>query len=398
VLRVATALVATTLASYARKRTESWLKKLDSSQASPLRVPERPISLYLHVPFCTNLCKFCHFVRYPYDEEKAKKYFKKLKNDVLNAYAEGIDVKEVYIGGGSPSCYPPGLGELLDALWELWRPEISLEVNPKDVVHKDALDHIDPIKVKRISVGIQSFDGKRLRELGRPVKEEENWHAIELIKDKKFHTFNIDLIWGVESLGDDLEKAFSCGANQITFYPLMPFPSKGIRGELKGIKVYEEIVGFARAKGFCRINAWTFSKGKSMVDEYISDCTDFLGLGVSSFSLVEGVSHVNTFSVEKYLEDKRWFPNEHSLKLSERDLKDFKRAFAVHSDPQRLGLRGEAFWYLGVVVLREMYTMLGEYRQRKMREARLLSAPQRAPKGKECAAQEEALQETDPRV
>ncbi|UXD22282.1 hypothetical protein IPA_03200 [Ignicoccus pacificus DSM 13166] len=354
---------------YVRKRVLGWLRELESSEPSPPSLPNRPLSLYLHVPFCTNLCKFCHFVRYPFEEEKARKYFRKLINDVYSAYGNDVEVKEVYIGGGSPSCLPDMLGELVDVLWDLWKPEISLEVNPKDVVHRDALDYLDSNKVRRISMGVQSFFEERLRELGRPVSEEENWEAIQLIKEKNFHTFNIDLIWGVNDMKEELEKAFACGANQITFYPLMPFPAKGITGELKGFKVYQQIVREAEKNGFCRANAWTFSKGKSMVDEYISECSDFLGLGVSSFSLINGVSHVNTFSIDKYLESKDWFPNEHSLKLSRKDLDGFRKAFALHSNPKYLGLRGESFWYLGVIVLREMYTILGEYRKMKMAAA-----------------------------
>ncbi len=359
-------LAASVVSPYVRKRVKGWLERLEASQPLEPITDGRPVSLYLHVPFCDNLCKFCHFVKYPYDERRAKQYFAKLMKDVEEAFSLGYDVKEVYVGGGSPSCYPEGLSDLVDLLWDLWRPEISLEVNPKDVVKKRAIDYLEPTKVKRISMGVQSFDGERLRKLGRPVNPEMTQEAIELIVAKKFHTFNIDIIWDTESIREDAERAFESGANQVTFYPLMPFPERGLKGELKGFKVYEEIVKVAKEKGFCRANAWTFSKGKSMIDEYISECDEFLGLGVSSFSLLNGVSHVNTFSVDKYLKSEKWFPVEHSLKLSHKELKDFKRAYKLHANPSSLGIPGELGWYLGVVVLREMYTILGDYRMEKV--------------------------------
>jgi len=352
-------------AKLVRERIRTWLKELVSSDKSEPSRPEAPVSLYLHVPFCPNLCKFCHFVKYPFREDLAVKYYKKLIEDVREAHSKGYEVREVYIGGGSPSVLPYLLGELVDVLWELWRVPISLEVNPGDVVHKDVVEHLDPKKVKRISMGVQSFEDRGLRALGRPLNADDTIKAIDIIRSKSYECFNIDMIWGTRWLMKGVERAFSCGANQITFYPLMPFPLRGPKGEMEGFNLYEEIVRMAHANGFKRVNAWTFSRVRSLVDEYIADSSEFLGLGVSSFSLLGNMAHLNTFSLKKYFES-GWFPVEHSKPLSDKEMKEFLLAYKLHSNPRSLGLSSEFGWYLGVVTLREMYTVLGEFRVRTL--------------------------------
>ena len=230
------ALVASAVASAASAWTRNWLKRLTSKPGVERVELNGPVSLYLHVPFCRTLCRFCHFVRYPYKEELAKKYYKKLMKDVEEAFSRGAEAFEVYVGGGSPSSEPHLLGELLDLLWDLWKPKISVEVNPNDVVKLNAIEYIDPKKVKRVSMGVQSFLPERLKELGRAVLPETNFKAIEIIKSKKYCTFNIDIVWGLESVRRDAEEAFSLGVDQVTFYPLMPFPKRGPRAEAKGLR------------------------------------------------------------------------------------------------------------------------------------------------------------------
>lgn len=251
------------------------------------------------------------------------------------------------------------LGELIDTVWELWRPSVSVEVNPNDVVERLAIDHVDPKKVKRISMGVQSVSQEGLRALGRASTLERTLEAIEIISSKNFDAFNIDVVWGTEVLNKELEKVFELKANQITFYPLMPFPLKGINGEAEGFRMYKEIAKKAFSKGFKRVNAWTFSKGDSLADEYIANCVEFLGLGVSSFSLLGGLAHVNTFDVNKYLSSS-WFPVVHSKALEPEELREFYMAYKIHASPPKA--LGDVGWYLGVITLREMYAVLGNFR------------------------------------
>ncbi|ABU81523.1 radical SAM protein [Ignicoccus hospitalis] len=345
------------LAELSRRWSEAWLRKLLSSPGTPMR-PEGRVSLYLHVPFCRSLCKFCHFVRFPYSEDLASKYFKKLIKDVEEAHSSGVEAVEVYVGGGSPSSKPEALGELVDLVWSLWRPQISVEVHPVDVAFLGAAEHLDPKKVTRVSMGVQSFSPEGLKKLGRPVSPETNELAIEILKSKKFKTFNVDVVWGLEDPTPDAVKALECGADQVTFYPLMPFPKRGPEGERLCFQNYQRIVREASKRGFVRQNAWTFSKTEAMVDEYVARAEEFLGLGVSSFSLVGGAAHLNVFDLEEYFK-RGWSEPWHSVKLNPLEGLAFKVAMALHSSPP---LRAEALWYSGLVALRELYGVLGEFR------------------------------------
>ncbi len=346
-----------------------------------LRLTERPITvngadcLYIHFPFCKRPCRFCSFVRYPYNEELANAYYKKILQDLELLYSRGLDFKTVYIGGGSPSANAL-IGDVIDSLYEKWKPEISVEVNPIDVL-SGALDLIDEMEVRRLSMGVQSLSQRILSKLGRGVSADETRRALEILKEKKYKTVNLDLIWGVERgdwrrLKEEIETLKKYG-NQITLYPLMPFPLN----ELEGFIIYKRSICNER---LC--NAWTICEGEGLVDEYIVSVPSFLGIGVSAISFTPPYSAIHTFNVREYLKTDPQRPRFSAL-LSKTEIEEFTFAMQLHSlkikaVPKRykiilplIAKKENGVWnvkgclgkYLGVVALRELYTALGEFRK-----------------------------------
>ncbi len=347
------------IANLSRTLTRFILGKLELAPPAPLSIRDRQVSLYIHVPFCRRLCKFCHFVRYPFNEALAREYFAKLKRDVEELYRKGVNVKELYVGGGSPSCLPEELGELIDEIWARWKPLISVEVAPADVIELNALEHLDPAKVKRVSMGIQSLRPERLKRLGRSVDLETSMRALDELLARNYDVVNADFIWDVDTEISEIEEMAELGVPQLTLYPLMPPLSEG--SELERFRLYKEIANIMKERGYARTNAWTFSKGSSeLYDEYVSKDLEFVGIGVSAISLYDGRLAINTFSIEKYLKSNN-IVHEHSLKLNPFLRRAVKGAYTLHSSVTKI----EALNYAALVVLREAYSVLGEYRIRK---------------------------------
>ncbi len=346
-----------------------------------MRIVERPVTLgeaeclYIHFPFCRRPCRFCSFVRYPYREDIAKRYYKKILEDLETLYSRELNFKTVYIGGGSPSANDL-IAEIIDSIYSKWKPELSLEINPYDVL-RGVLDLIDEKKVTRLSMGVQSLEQRILSKLGRGVTAEETLQALELLRNRKFKTVNLDLIWGVER-GDDVRlkneiRTLKQYADQITLYPLMPFPLS----EIEGYRIYKEVIC---KENLC--NAWTICKGSGLVDEYIVSVPSFLGIGVSAISFIPPVSAIHTFNVEKYLKEDPQTPR-YSTILTRREIEEFVFAMQLHSLKISVIPKGYQIilpliakkegdlWvvkncfgkYLGVVALRELYTALGDFRK-----------------------------------
>jgi menaquinone C8-methyltransferase len=270
-------------------------------------------SLYVHIPFCRTLCPFCCFNRYLLDEVKARRYFINLKKEVEFYIDRGFRFSDVYFGGGTPTVM---MDELLDFLaflkQHLTIRQISLETTHREV-NKETLDALKKAGVNRLSIGVQSFDNDLLRAMGRMVGSGEE--AIEKLKMAQgmFDTVNADFIFNfptqtIAQFEKDVATFKSLGLDQATFYPLMPSPHKKTRLERRFSRVntrhekdfYDVILRELYQGGYKASTAWCFSRGDRLIDEYIIDYDDYVGVGAGSVGFLNGDFFVNTFSLERY--------------------------------------------------------------------------------------------------
>jgi coproporphyrinogen III oxidase-like Fe-S oxidoreductase len=167
--------------------------------------------------------------------------------------------------------------------------------------------------VNRLSIGVQSFDNDLLSAMGRLVGSGEE--AVEKLKmaQGQFDTVNADFIFNfptqtVAQFEKDVAIFKSLGLDQSTFYPLMPSPHKKSRLERRFQKVdtsrekdfYDVILRELYQAGYKASTAWCFSRGDRLIDEYIIDYDDYVGVGAGSVGFLNGDFFVNTFSLEKY--------------------------------------------------------------------------------------------------
>jgi len=281
----------------------------------PAPKPGNTYTLYAHVPFCERLCPYCSFNRFLFHEQRARPYFKALRREMQMAADLGYDFTSLYIGGGTPTILVDELAQTIDLARSLFPgiQEVSAETSPNHI--SDEMISVLKHRVQRLSVGVQSFDDMLLQQMARYDKYgcgEEVFASVQSAAGK-FHSLNVDLIFNFpsqtrEMLEHDIAMVRKTGANQTTFYPLMASPK--MRGELartigqidyaREIEYYRAICD-GLAPEFESSSAWTFSQEKgSMIDEYIVDTEQYLGIGSGALSFLDGRIYHNTFSLKDY--------------------------------------------------------------------------------------------------
>src|SRR3990172_4819290 len=162
-----------------------------------------PLSLYLHIPFCSLKCSYCDFNSYAGLEALVRPY-----DDALIAemrlwapLAKGRPVPTVFFGGGTPSLLPiEELERIMSALRESFAleagAEVTLEANP-GTVGRQYLSSLLALGVNRLSLGVQSFHDDELAALDRIHSATEAKEAYRWAREAGFERVNLDLIYGL---------------------------------------------------------------------------------------------------------------------------------------------------------------------------------------------------------
>lgn len=270
--------------------------------------------LYVHVPFCERLCPYCSFNRFPYQKERAEQYFKYLRTEMKIVAERGYDFGSMYIGGGTPTVHLDELIKTIDLAKDLFSiKEVSSETNPNHLYPQ----WIDPLvgRVDRFSVGVQSFNDDLLKQMDRYDKYGSAEVILERLQAIKgaFHSMNVDMIFNFpsqtpEMVAHDLEMIKQSGCNQTTFYPLMASPAveRSLAQTVGKVDYrreaqYYETICDGLSDTFTPASAWTFSRtGGGMIDEYIVDYEEYVGIGSGAMSFIDGKLLVNSFSLQMY--------------------------------------------------------------------------------------------------
>ena len=310
-------LIETLLGAYFRRATKAHLKFGAESSAAetPAPAPGRKYLLYIHIPFCESLCPFCSFHRVQLRRDKAARYFRALRKEIELYHAAGFDFVSAYVGGGTPTVMPEELVETLELMRSLFSiKEISVETNPNHL-RPEVLSLLKVAQVNRLSVGVQSFDDELLKEMRRYGPYGSSAEIVSRLEDVQgvFDTLNIDMIFnlphqGLESLQRDIQILKTLEVDQVSFYPLMPATTtrRAMAHEMGAVTFrrekafYQELVE-VMSEAYRPSSAWCFSRGTGMIDEYIVDYDEYLGVGSGSFSYLGGSIYSSTFSIPRYL-------------------------------------------------------------------------------------------------
>ncbi|GGY14520.1 radical SAM family heme chaperone HemW [Paludibacterium paludis] len=289
-----------------------------------LREPP-PLSLYIHFPWCVRKCPYCDFnsheARNGFDENG---YVEALLADLDSALPAiwGRPVRTVFMGGGTPSLFSAGaMDRLLAGVRARVRldpdAEITLEANPGTFEYEKFKGYREA-GINRLSIGIQSFDGRKLKALGRIHDENEACRAVEIALTH-FERVNLDIMYALpdqtldEALAD-IRRAVGFGVPHVSAYHLTLEPNtlfyrhtpeglpdeevaadmqEAIEAELAGAGfLHYETSAFARPGFECRhnLNYWQFG--------------DYLGIGAGAHGKIS--SHTGIVREMRYKQPAAW--------------------------------------------------------------------------------------------
>lgn len=275
--------------------------------------------VYIHIPFCHSLCPYCPYNRVLYDARLADDYVEALHREIdrYHAHFGNIEIGSVYIGGGTPTTVIDELGRLVEHLRLRFRHKgvIAVETTPEDLGEANTAK-LREAGVDLLSIGVQSFDDRYLRLIGRRCRSDMLPVVVARALAAGFKSVNLDLMFALPGQTTaqvlaDLDTVFALGAEQVTVYPLFTFPysSAGRHLRLTGVdfprlgvrrRMYRAIHDNALAHGFECVSVWGFKKPETTRFSSVTR-DDYIGIGAGAATCLPGTFHFNTFSIPDYI-------------------------------------------------------------------------------------------------
>jgi oxygen-independent coproporphyrinogen-3 oxidase len=280
--------------------------------------------IYIHVPFCKCFCNYCDFYSIT-DNSETESFVQAvmLETAIQARYLDGETVETLYLGGGTPSLLTAGqTGQIISAVRKNFTvsddPEITIEVNPDDV-YEGYFAELAGAGVNRVSLGVQSWNDKRLKYLGRRHNAAQSAKALQLAFKEGIVNVSADLIYGVPGMttGDlrhDLEETFTFPVTHLSAYHLTI--EEGTRfGKMKKEKKLAEtdeetsnamfslLGSFCRERGFIHYEISNFAR-EGYISRHNSSYwkqVPYLGLGPSAHSFNRTSRQWNVSDVKKYI-------------------------------------------------------------------------------------------------
>jgi len=277
-----------------------------TSPASPQFTALPPLALYIHIPWCVRKCPYCDFNSHEArGETPEREYLAALIADLDAALplVWGRRIASVFFGGGTPSLLS---GATIDAILAAARArlpldpgaEITLEANP-GTAEAGKFRAFREAGVNRLSIGIQSFNPRHLKALGRMHDDAQARRAIA-IAARDFDNFNLDLMYGlprqsIEDAHADIDAAVSCAPRHISAYHLTLEPNTyfhryppQLPGEDATAAMQDAIEARLAAAGYGHYETSAFAQPGARCAHNLNYWTfgDYLGIGAGAHSKI----------------------------------------------------------------------------------------------------------------
>ncbi|MFP4016101.1 MAG: radical SAM family heme chaperone HemW [Halanaerobiales bacterium] len=292
-------------------------------------------ALYLHIPFCEGKCRYCDFYSVNYGSTQMTEYLECLKKEML-IYSSLINneytsIETIYIGGGTPGLLnTEQVSNILELIKKNFgKPstgEITLEANPFSLT-EEKISGYRKAGVNRISLGVQSFNNKELKFLGRKHSAEEAIKKVNMVRDY-YDNFNIDLIFAipgqaVEDWRYTLEKAVYLNPNHISLYNLQieedtPLATALSKGDFEEVddsidaRMYILAREVLEGNGYNQYEISNFAREgyQSRHNRVYWELKPYLGLGPAAHGFTGSIRYNNYNDVYKYQETLSKVPDE----------------------------------------------------------------------------------------
>ncbi len=277
---------------------------------------KRVFNVYIHIPFCKTRCKYCSFVSYC-NRGYIDDYFKALEREIKYFY-KNESLRTLYIGGGTPSCVSVDKIKNIISLFNYDNNcEITIEVNPCDVFD-NYFENLKKTKVNRISLGVQSFNDKILKNIGRNHTKLDAINSIIKANNAGFNNISLDFIYGLpnqtlEDFKDDLHEVVNLDVKHISLYGLKiekgcyfyKYKPKNIISEDEQAKYYDYAVSFLNKNGFKQYEISNFAKDKYVSKHNLNywNCGTYYGFGVAACGYINNTRYQNLISLKDYIKN-----------------------------------------------------------------------------------------------
>ncbi len=278
-------------------------------------------SLYVHIPFCEHICRYCDFSKVLFEEKWAFPYVQQLEKEILSFNISKGSLNTIYVGGGTPSCLPSSLLEsLLSFLYPYLKEggEFDLEGNPESLSLEKLL-LIKKCGVNRLSIGVQSSDPALLAFMGRKHDFLMAKRSVEDAKKAGFDNISCDLIYGLPNESDatlakDIDSLLSLDVDHLSTYCLSVSPGtyfyshkvQEMDQNLAGGQ-YELILKRLREAGYDRYEVSNFARNgkKSRHNLVYWKDEQYYGAGLGASGYLGKTRYTNTKNLDSYLKGGR---------------------------------------------------------------------------------------------
>ena len=282
---------------------------------------KKPTSAYVHIPFCTQICYYCDFSKVFIKNQPVDSYLEHLLQEFHSYDIQKL--RTLYIGGGTPTALSAlQLEVLLDGLTKNLDlsvlEELTIEANPGDL-DEDKIAVLKNSAVNRVSLGVQTFDDKMLKKIGRSHLEKDIYENIDRLKLAGFDNISIDLIYALpgqtmDQVKDNVAKAIALDIPHMSLYSLilenhtvfmnrmrrgkLPLPKEEVEAEM-----FEYIIAELERAGFKHYEISNFSKPgfESRHNLMYWDNAEYYGIGAGASGYVNGVRYKNHGPIRHYL-------------------------------------------------------------------------------------------------
>lgn len=282
---------------------------------------KKPTSAYVHIPFCTQICYYCDFSKVFIKNQPVDAYLQALIREFLSY--DITELRTLYIGGGTPTSISAVQLDYL--LTELSRDlnlntleEFTIEANPGDLT-VDKIEVLQKSAVNRVSLGVQTFNDKHLKRIGRSHNEAQIYSTIDALKTAGFQNISIDLIYALpgqtmDDVRSNVAKALSLNIPHLSLYSLIlehhtVFMNKMRRGKLHlptedlEAEMFEYIISEMERNGFEHYEISNFTKPgfESRHNLMYWDNVEYYGVGAGASGYLDGIRYRNRGPIQHYL-------------------------------------------------------------------------------------------------
>ncbi|MCM3756949.1 radical SAM family heme chaperone HemW [Sporosarcina aquimarina] len=283
--------------------------------------------IYIHIPFCHQICHYCDFNKVFFENQPVDEYIETIDKELSLLKQSGADftkVETVFFGGGTPTALT---AKQLERLLEIVHSyinvdalsEFSTEANP-DELTMDKLNVLKNGHMKRLSLGVQSFDADLLKKIGRSHSPKQAIDVVNNARRAGFENISIDMIYALPGQTqaqwkDTLDQALALELPHYSGYSLIVEPktvfynlmNKGrlpLPGEDEETVMFAELIDRMERAGRAQYEISNFAiPGSESIHNMIYwENDEYAGIGAGAHGYLNGVRYANIAPLKRYMD------------------------------------------------------------------------------------------------